>query len=217
MHYIKICGLHTLSDALMCIREGCNAIGVIVGALHKTEDELSTAKARNIFNGIKDPGIYKVLVTHMKDSDTVYDLALLTGCNTIQIHSSMDLKEIEKLRKTFSGTLIGVAHGNVKDFPERFAVLAVSGLVDMILVDTKTADRVGGTGKTHDWYLTARIRDRYPNTKLIIAGGLTPDNVADAIRIIRPYGVDVNSGVRLKQGKKDPLKVKKFIKAARQI
>lgn len=214
MRYIKICGIHYKSDALMCINQGANAVGVIVGALHKTEDALTSEKAREIFDAIKDPNIYKVLVTHIENAEEVHNLALLTGCNTIQIHSYMNLREIEQLRKKFPGTLIGIAHGNTVNFFDRFGSLANSELVDMILVDTRTSDRVGGTGKTHDWKLTARMREKYPDIKLIIAGGLTPDNVSDAIKMIRPFGVDVNSGVSLPSGIKDPLKVHQFVESA---
>ncbi len=213
MKYIKICGIHHEADATMCIKQGANAIGVIVGALHKTDDEVRVAKAKRIFNSIDDHNIYKVLVTHIEDADIVYNLALLTGCNTIQVHSYMNLYEIEKLRKKFTGTLIGIAHNNASDFISRFASLAESSLVDMILVDTRTPERVGGTGITHDWKLTAKIREKYPDIKLIVAGGLNPDNVSMAIKIICPYGVDVNSGVKSSSGNKDILKVRKFIEA----
>jgi len=216
MKYIKVCGIRNLIDAQYCIRCGANAIGVIVGALHKTEDELGALDAELIFRKINGDGLYKVMVTHIEDPDRVEELAKKTGCNTIQIHSYMPVEDMQRLRRRFPGTLIGMAHGNSSDVLDRVDELVRSCAVDMVIIDTKTEDRFGGTGITHNWTLTARIVQKYPDTKFILAGGLTPDNVAEAIRKVRPFGVDVNSGVKRSDGLKDYRKVEAFVKAAKQ-
>jgi phosphoribosylanthranilate isomerase len=82
-----------------------------------------------------------------------------------------------------------------------------------ILVDARVPGHFGGTGKTAPWELLAEF---HPGVPLILAGGLTPDNVAEAVRIVRPYGVDVASGVESSPGVKDPEKMKRFIKNARE-
>jgi len=217
MRYIKICGIRNLIDAQYCIRCGANAIGVIVGALHKTEDELGPLSAELIFKRLNGNGIYKVMVTHIEDPDRVEELARKTGCNTIQIHSYMPVEDIRRLRRRFSGTLIGMAHGNSSDVLDRVDELVKSHAVDMVIIDTKTNDRFGGTGIAHDWILTARIVQKYPDTKFILAGGLNPDNVATAIKTVSPFGVDVNSGVKRSDGLKDYRKVEAFVKAAKAI
>jgi len=215
MKYIKVCGIRNLLDAQYCIRCGANAIGVIVGALHKTEDELSVLDAELIFRRLNSSVLYSVMVTHIEDPDSVLELAIKTGCNTIQIHSYMPVNCMYRLKRRFSGTLIGMAHGNSSDVLDRVDELVRSYAVDMIIIDTKTEDRFGGTGIPHDWTLTARIVQKYPDTKFILAGGLTPDNVAEAIRKVRPFGVDVNSGVKRSDGLKDYCKVEAFVKAAK--
>lgn len=214
--FVKICGLRSVIDACYCVKYGANAIGVIVGAVHKTEDELTAHDASKIFKKITAPDVYKVMVTHIENADEVLKLAVLSECNTIQLHSCMPVGEMEKVRKSFDGTLIGIAHGNMSNLFERVETLVKSGVVDMILIDTRTADRVGGTGLTHDWRLTAAVRQKYPDTKIILAGGVTPENVEKAIEVVRPFGVDVNSGVKDARGNKDVDKVIKFISYARK-
>jgi phosphoribosylanthranilate isomerase len=86
---------------------------------------------------------------------------------------------------------------------------------DAILLDTRTEARLGGTGLTHDWAISRRIRDAVAATPVILAGGLTPGNVTGAIRQVRPYAVDVNSGVSLQRGRKSPALVEAFVRAAR--
>jgi len=85
--------------------------------------------------------------------------------------------------------------------------------VDAILLDSRTPDRIGGTGVTHDWTISREIVRRCP-IPVVLAGGLTPENVAEAIAAVRPYGVDVNSGVDGKDGHKEASKVAQFIQRA---
>ena len=86
--------------------------------------------------------------------------------------------------------------------------------MDGIILDSRTTDRLGGTGLTHDWSISRRIVEELP-LPVILAGGLTPDNLEAAINAVHPYAVDVNSGVETDQ-KKDPEKVRKFIEIAHQ-
>ncbi len=205
--FVKICGIKTPQEAHLCADLGATAIGVIVGALHKTEDEISPKQVRCI----NQRDFCKILVTHLEDPEVVLDLAVKTACNAIQLHSDMPVKDIEKVRKRFSGFLIGIAHGNSSDVFDRTKELVRSGVIDILLIDTRTIDRVGGTGVIHDWSITAKIRETYPEAKIVVAGGLNPENVGEAIKIIRPYGVDVNTGVKGANGFKDPKKVRRFI------
>jgi phosphoribosylanthranilate isomerase len=87
---------------------------------------------------------------------------------------------------------------------------------DAVLLDTKTATRIGGTGVTHDWSISRRIRDALAPTPVILAGGLTPANVAAAVEQVHPYAVDVNSGVSIRRGRKSAALVEAFIGAAKR-
>ncbi|MDW7998591.1 MAG: phosphoribosylanthranilate isomerase, partial [Thermodesulfovibrio sp.] len=87
-------------------------------------------------------------------------------------------------------------------------------VADMLILDTKTKDRIGGTGLTHDWNISAMIVKEV-NIPVILAGGLNPDNVAQAIEIVKPYGVDCNTGTKGANGYKSPEKIRAFIQNAK--
>ncbi len=93
---------------------------------------------------------------------------------------------------------------------------AYEDVVDAILLDTIAGRQLGGTGKKHDWRISRAIVEEL-DTPVILAGGLTPENVADAIAEVRPYAVDVSSGVEREPGHKDAVKVKRFIEAANHL
>jgi phosphoribosylanthranilate isomerase len=86
----------------------------------------------------------------------------------------------------------------------------VAEYADMLLLDTKVGDKVGGTGVTHDYAVDRKIKES-TDKRIILSGGLNPENVAAAVKTVRPYAVDVSSGVESKPGVKDPEKVNKFI------
>ncbi|MDO5712562.1 MAG: hypothetical protein Q4P32_12615, partial [Micrococcales bacterium] len=99
-------------------------------------------------------------------------------------------------------------------------VPALAASADALLLDTRTRDRLGGTGLVHDWSVSARIRDiaAAEGTPVYLAGGLTPENVSAAIAVVRPAGVDANSGLDNARGDKDPVRVRGFVRAAaRQV
>jgi phosphoribosylanthranilate isomerase len=144
--------------------------------------------------------------------------AALTG---VQLHSEVTVDATAKLRARFGPGLriLRVVHFET-DATEHAALAAqdasVDASVDAILVDSRTATAVGGTGKTYDWAEARRtVFDRAEELKLIAAGGLTPENVAEAIATLHPWGVDVVSGVEAAPGRKDPTKVRAFIANAR--
>ena len=102
-----------------------------------------------------------------------------------------------------------------KNLPEGFSL--PEGLMDTFVLDSGDLRMPGGTGKKFDWEKAVPIAEgmRRAGLKLVVAGGLTPENVADAMRILQPWGVDVASGVEARPGKKDPEKVRAFVKAVR--
>ncbi len=92
-----------------------------------------------------------------------------------------------------------------------------SAKFESILLDSATDDKLGGTGLPHKWSISRRIRDEIYPTPLILAGGLDPQNVDEAIRKVKPYGVDVSTGVEVKPGIKDHVKIYDFVKKAKEI
>jgi len=135
----------------------------------------------------------------------------------VQLHSGSQDNGAAQLRARFGGSLriLRVIHfGN--GAAEQLSAAAGDATIDGVLIDSRTATAVGGTGVAFDWQLArATIFTGDSRLKLIAAGGLTPANVADAIATLNPWGVDVASGVESAPGKKDPIKVREFVAHAR--
>jgi phosphoribosylanthranilate isomerase len=143
------------------------------------------------------------------------EAAALTG---VQLHSNVTTKETAKLRTRFGPSLkiLRVVHFGA-EAPEHAAEAALDPSVDAILIDSRTATAVGGTGKAYDWAeaSTTVFQNAKARQRLIAAGGLTPESVAEAIATLKPWGVDVVSGVEAALGRKDAAKVRAFVANAR--
>lgn len=209
---VKICGLKSKEDVIVACSEGADAVGFIVGVTHKTDDNIDIKKAIELANYVPN-FITPVLVTHLTDPSeiiTLYDAIKIT---TLQLQGDISYADIVKIRKEIPEvTIIKAIH--VTDMIAIARAKAYANIVDMILLDSRTPDKLGGTGLPHDWSISAKIVKEV-NVPVILAGGLTPENVAEAIRIVNPYGVDVNTGVKKANGEKDPQKIKAFIQNAK--
>jgi phosphoribosylanthranilate isomerase len=149
--------------------------------------------------------------------DEICVTVLACGLTGVQILSGADPNLVARLREKL-GPALRIVHA-LHFGPEagqQAAIIAADPNVDAILVDSRTATAVGGTGTTFDWDAArATVFGDERTVKLIAAGGLSPENVREAIAILRPWGVDVASGVEAAPGRKDPAKVRDFIAAAR--
>lgn len=212
---VKICGVTTPQDAAMVADAGADAIGVLVGLAHASEDELSPERAGAILAALP-PFVAGTLVTHRTEVDEICRLFRAVRPQVLQLHGDVAVGAIAALRDALPGVRI-VKTIHVDGERALDAARAAAPHVDAILLDTRTATRIGGTGLTHDWSISRRIRDGLPATPVILAGGLTPDNVAAAIRRVAPYGVDVNSGVSVRRGRKSPELVERFVRSARSV
>ena len=214
MGKIKICGVRSVEDARMVSCKTVDAVGVLVGQMHRSDDFVSPALARTIFAALP-PFCAGVLVTHLA---RVSDLAALldaTAASTAQLHGEVSVEDCHLLRAGYPHVkLLKSVH--VTDESSLGVAASYAGVVDAILLDTSNpaTGQVGGTGRVHDWNLSAAIVAA-SQVPVILAGGLHPDNVGDAILKVRPFGVDVNSGVKDALGFKDRLKVGRFAISAR--
>ena len=216
---VKICGIVCLEDALMAASLGADALGFLVGVRHRAEDAIPASEARRIVHSLP-PFVASVLVTHLTEAEPIIKLWQEIGTTAIQLHDDTPLFELRTLRQRLPGvSLTKAVHVTGPEAVDK--ALRYRGLVNAIVADTvmSTEDRIGGTGRTHDWEISRRIRETC-SLPLILAGGLTPDNVALAVRSVKPYAVDVNSGVEDPQGcpkgRKDPERLKAFIETARE-
>ncbi|MCQ8903669.1 MAG: phosphoribosylanthranilate isomerase [Methanothrix sp.] len=205
MTRVKICGL-TDEDELRCaLNAGADAVGFIV-EIERSRHRLSVDEARDLI-GMVPPFTASVAVV---EPDCVEDAVCLAGyleSDALQIHGGLSVGEIEEIKRRVSQRIIvAVPPGS-----ERAAEM--SRVADAILVDTPVSGGVGGSGRTHDWSLTARMRPML-QAPLILAGGLRPENIVDAIDAVKPYAVDVSSGVET-DGRKDPVKIEEFVRRVR--
>ena len=203
MTKIKICGVTTVEDAINCVELGADAIGL---HLADTPRRVSLEQAVKIAEALP-PFVSKVGVVTTKDSDI---LEKLHECRlkAMQLHG----EQCEEFSCAMCHYVKDVTARRVKDAAS-LQVFDRWQSASAYLVDTHVEGLLGGTGKTFDWSLTANVIKR--GKPLILAGGLGPDNVAEAVMTVRPFAVDASSRLESEPGKKDYNKVKEFIENVR--
>jgi phosphoribosylanthranilate isomerase len=238
MTWVKICGMTNLEDALVAVDAGADAVGFVF--YEKSPRYVSVETAREIVeelpeevekigvfvDPVADPGkaslnvgltgTQSYLVNQSYYSHEILPAtaigSLLAGRTRFMMAIPMSLfsdpGEIESLVESYAKAIRNAPDGSW--MPEAF--------YDTFVLDSGTAQAPGGTGKAFDWESAASIAEgfRRNGLKLVVAGGLTPENVGNAIRILKPWGVDVASGVEAQPGKKDPAKVRAFVRAVRE-
>ena len=213
MVFVKVCGIQTWEEAGAALACGATALGFLVGLTHRAEDEIGDAEARAIVRRMPT-GAEALLVTHLLDPERVAGLAASVGTRTVQVHGEMAVADLRRLRALApSARLLKAVHVTGDDALGR--ALACAADADALVLDSRTADRLGGTGRTHDWSVSARIVGAVAPVPVYLAGGLRPGNVAEAVARVRPAGVDVNSGVEDADGRKDAAKMRAFVVRAR--
>jgi phosphoribosylanthranilate isomerase len=209
---VKICGVTTGEDAWMALDRGVDAVGFLVGLDYPSEDQLPASVARKLVETLP-PFAVGVLVTHRHDPVDVRELVREVRPHAVQLQGAFPLDEIPALREACGVRTVKAVH--VEGEASVAAAVEAARYADPVLLDTKTSARLGGTGLTHDWALSRRIRDAIHPVPVILAGGLTPDNVTRAIQQVNPYAVDANSGVSVRRGRKSAELVDRFVRAAK--
>lgn len=213
---VKICGIKSVKDANKAIEYGADAIGLLVGRIHPSKDFITKELSKKIVDSVP-PFCSTVMVTHLRDTNKIIKLAKYIGVNTIQLHGGSTITEIKKIKKSLPNVKIyrafHVIDKNVLNEVKKF-----ENYIDAVLLDSlniKTG-QVGGTGKIHDWDLSRKVV-KISQKPVILAGGLNPSNVEKAIKQVKPFGIDINSGVKNKKGMKDYNKLKKFISVTKRF
>jgi len=202
--YVKVCGITQLADALAAISAGVDALGF--NFVPRSKRRVEVALAREIIERIRGQALAVAVVADLPTREALELLSTL-GADRLQLHGDESEDQLQALS------------------PHAFKAVRVGSLADVaralsfpgqpLLVDAKVEGQLGGTGRSLDWTLVAPLaRQR----RLMLAGGLTPDNVEQAVRIVQPWGVDTASGVESRGDprRKDPDKLQRFVAAVRR-
>ena len=200
---IKICGITNEEDALSAAQLGADALGFIFAASPR---QVSAERAREIIETLP-PMVHRVGVFVDEDPEKVAATATYCHLDLLQFHGSespgycrsFDRRVIKAIRVRSKRDLQGLSE-YIK-------------VIDALLLDTYASDQYGGTGTTFDWNLALEAKRC---GRIILAGGLSPENVAEAVSLVRPYAVDASSGLEQSPGVKDHRKMARFIESVYQ-
>jgi phosphoribosylanthranilate isomerase len=207
---VKICGLRTVEDAVACSLERPDAIGMVVN-IKASPRCVDTYTAKEIVACIP-AGIAPVTVMAPASAREAVEIAVAVRPRIVQLQGYETPGDVIKIKKALPGLKV-VKAIHMGDGGEMENARSYEGIADALLLDTQSPAG-GGSGKVHDWAASARIVSSV-KMPVMLAGGLSPANVADAIKTVRPYAVDVASGVEGPDRRKDITLVKKFIEIAR--
>jgi phosphoribosylanthranilate isomerase len=215
MTWVKVCGMTNLEDALSAVEAGADAVGFVF--YEKSSRCVSTETARQIVQELPKE-IEKVGVFVNQAENTLCELAERTGLTAIQMHGDHEDPRVAEMVKERRPELkVLAAISMVRENPDGWAMRWRPDVVHAFLIDSGNGSKLGGTGKTFDWRTSEPIlKNIKARGNVVAAGGLTPDNVSTALGILKPWGVDVVSGVEARPGKKDPEKVRAFVRAVRE-
>jgi len=210
--WIKICANTSLEDALLAAEAGADAVGFVFAPSPR---RVTAEQVAEIVPGLPAQ-IEKIGVFVDAALEQIVSTIRTCGLTGVQLHSQSGPDAPTQLHAVFGPTLriLRVVHFG-PEAGQQVRAFTADPDVDAMLVDSRTAAAVGGTGIAFDWAEAAQTVFTNGRARLIAAGGLDPANVAEAIATLRPWGVDVASGVEASPGRKDPAKVRAFIAAAR--
>ncbi len=213
---IHVAGVIDQAEAELLVGCGVTHLGFPL-RLAKHREDLSDAEAAEIV-GSFEPPIEFLLITYLEQAEGIIALCRTLGVSFVQLHGEIETAELERLRREWPGlrvikSLI-VRGGNLAELEAEVARTAP--WVDGYITDTfdPATGATGATGKVHDWAVSRRLVERSPRP-LILAGGLNPDNVQEAILAVRPAGVDVHTGIEGPDGRKNPALTRRFLEQAR--
>ncbi|HTZ96065.1 MAG TPA: phosphoribosylanthranilate isomerase [Terriglobales bacterium] len=235
MTWVKICGITNLEDALTAVEAGADALGFVF--YEKSPRSVDPETARQIVSklpeGVQKLGVFVgsypedlvQLVLNLRLTATQLHLGFVPGSNDAAYgssaprfgrHWSLPASMFIEHEDAAKGLISSFAR--LTDFMQSHSQGNNGrGLSPIIFLDAGTAQQPGGTGTTFDWHKAVPAVEEMRHTiRVVVAGGLNPTNVGEAMRTLKPWGVDVSSGVEASPGKKDPEKVRAFIAAVRE-
>jgi phosphoribosylanthranilate isomerase len=235
MTWVKICGITNLEDALVAVDAGADAVGFVF--YEKSPRCVSVDAAREIIaklpESVEKIGVFvdprtdsmRILFdTGLTGNQSYFSTEGFGGSGGVKAVGRSCLPPNYRFMMAFPMSLFNAPVDQVTTMIEEFAKSKQSatsipeGIFDTFVLDSGSGQKPGGTGQPFDWESAQPIAEalRRNDMKLVVAGGLTPENVGNATGTLRPWGVDVASGVEARPGKKDPEKVRAFVRAVRE-
>lgn len=210
MAEVKFCGLTRSEDARIVAELGAAYAGVIFAGGPRL---LDPARARSVFEGLAGSRTRRAGVFGAQTVDEVVRTADEVALDVVQLHSGATVDRLLELHQRFRGEVWAVVPVGTAGVGDLSSLLPHA---DAVVLDTSVGGRSGGSGRSFDWRATAEeLRPNRRGMRLVVAGGLTPANVAGAIAVLAPDVVDVSSGVEVSPGIKDPALMRAFAAAAR--
>ncbi len=216
MTWVKICGMTNLQDALVAVEAGADAVGFVF--YEKSPRNVSVETAREVIRELPER-VEKVGVFVGTAAETVAEISKKVGLTVAQIYPRAPFALDDEFVAKLPCRVMPALSASAGSENEESEIHISNGIRDRMLaelLDSGSSERPGGTGQRFDWSsLSGRMTRN--GVRLVVAGGLTPENVSQAIEVLKPWGVDVVSGVEASPGKKDPEKVRAFVKAVRNM
>jgi phosphoribosylanthranilate isomerase len=208
---VKICGITRKEDLDAAAAAGADAVGFVVGVASSPRN-ISLTEAETLIRQVP-PFVKSVLVTVPESLTELAETCEALNPDAVQIHGE-NLQDVGSVRGKLPNMLtIGAVKANAAGAVED--ALKTAKMFDAVILDSFVQGKHGGTGVIHDWKVSKRIKQVIYPKPLILAGGLNPENVTEAVRTVEPYGVDVSSGVERQPGVKDNRKMVEFVKNAK--
>src|ERR1700690_445625 len=201
---VKICGITNIDDAIAAAEYGADALGFIF--VKASPRYIGPQGAADIIRELP-PFIKTVGVFVNEAVETVGKIVAVSGIDLIQLHGDERPEVCMQLKRR------AIKAVRVKSLESLESVINYKDVISALLLDTYSNEFHGGTGQVFNWDIAVEAKQY---CRVILSGGLTPDNIADAVRYVTPYAVDVSSGVELSKGRKDHERLKLFIERARQ-
>jgi phosphoribosylanthranilate isomerase len=224
--WIKICGNTNLEDAKMAAQFGADAVGfVFAPSVRQVKPAEVALITPHLPASVERVGVFPALGDDEATAEEIARIAQQVGLTAVQLHGSVSATPLLRLHTLLAGRIriiqavhwhIGENAASSASISQQLSEISSRELVERVLIDSKVGLASGGTGVPFDWDAARSVlAEAAAGLKLIVAGGLRPDNVAEAIHRLNPWGVDVSSGVEEKPGRKSPEKIAAFISSAR--
>ncbi|QNI38415.1 phosphoribosylanthranilate isomerase [Edaphobacter sp. 4G125] len=219
--WVKICGNTNLEDAKLAAELGADALGFVFA---ESKRRVTPEQVKAITSHLPTH-IERVGVVYGHDAAQIAEIIGAAGLNGVQLHGDFDPRLVTQVRGLL-GNEIGiiqtlhwvVGSDSSTQMRAELRQIAATNMVDRVLIDSRVGSAGGGTGVAFDWKAARAVLDEFADQlKVIIAGGLRPENVREAIQELHPWGVDVASGVEMSPGRKDPEKLATFLRLAKGV